>query len=203
EQPAEKELFDDNQSHIADFNSVIQFKNKYILSPARSGLLIIDQHRAHVRVLFERYIEEVKATTHATQSLIFPEVINLTPAQEIILNDIRPRLAEIGFDLAKINKGTWAINGLPAITANSNPVELLSNIIDTIATRGTDVKEEIERDIALSMAKSTAIKSGQSLSAEDMEHLMSDLFSLSTPTYTPDGLLVLKIIDTETLIRSF
>lgn len=203
EQPAEKELFDDNQSHIADFNSVIQFKNKYILSPARSGLLIIDQHRAHVRVLFERYIEEVKATTHATQSLIFPEVINLTPAQEIILNDIRPRLAEIGFDLAKINKGTWAINGLPAITANSNPVELLSNIIDTIATRGTDAKEEIERDIALSMAKSTAIKSGQSLSAEDMEHLMSDLFSLSTPTYTPDGLLVLKIIDTETLIRSF
>ncbi len=203
EQPEEKELFDDSQSHIADFNSVIQFKNKYILSPARSGLLIIDQHRAHVRVLFERYLKEVKSSTHATQSLIFPEVINVTPAQEVTLTDIQPRLAEIGFDLAKISKGNWAINGLPAIIAESNPIELLSGIIDTIATRGTDAKDEIERDIALSMAKSTAIKSGQNLSAEDMEHLMSDLFSLPTPTYTPDGLLVLKIIDTETLIRSF
>ena len=154
-------------------------------------------------MLFERYLKEVKSSTHATQSLIFPEVINVTPAQEVTLTDIQPRLAEIGFDLAKISKGNWAINGLPAIIAESNPIELLSGIIDTIATRGTDAKDEIERDIALSMAKSTAIKSGQNLSAEDMEHLMSDLFSLPTPTYTPDGLLVLKIIDTETLIRSF
>lgn len=203
EAPVEKELFENENNHVADFNSVIQFKNKYILSPARSGLLIIDQHRAHIRVLYERFLNEVKASIHATQSLIFPETLSLTPAQEVILNDIMPQLTQIGFDIARISKGTWAINGLPAATADSNPTELVSGIIDAISTRGTDVKEEIERDIALSMAKSSAIKSGQSLSSDDMERLMSDLFALATPTYTPDGLLVLKIIDTETLVRSF
>jgi len=196
-------LFNDSDKHVTDSNSVIQFKNKYILSPARSGLLIIDQHRAHIRVLFERYLADVKGTIHASQSLIFPEMISLTPAQEVILNDIIAKLKEIGFEIEKAGKGKWAINGVPAMISASNPTELLSSIIDTISTRGTDVKDEIERDIALSMAKATAIKSGQSLSGEDMEKLMNDLFSLPTPTYTPDGLLVLKIIDTEMLIKSF
>lgn len=198
-----KDLFADEDNHNAEYAGVMQFKNKYILSPARSGLLIIDQHRAHVRILYERLLKEVKEQTHASQSLIFPEMINLTPAQEITLNDITERLTELGFDLAKAGKGSWAINGVPAITSNTNPAELLSGILDTVSTRGTDLSETIESDIALSMAKSTAIRSGQSLSTEDMEKLMSDLFSLPTPSYTPDGLLVLKIIDTETLTRSF
>ncbi len=198
------DMFNDrDENRNTEYGSVMQFKNKYILSPARSGLLIIDQHRAHVRVLYERYLEDVKGKSHATQSLIFPEMISLTPGQEVTLNDFKDRITETGFDIVKAGKGSWAINGIPAIVAKSNPVELLNGIIDAISTKGTDIAGTLEQEIALSMARSTAIRSGQALSADDMERLLSDLFSLSTPTYTPDGLLVLKIIDTETLTRSF
>lgn len=203
EETAGKDIFDESENRNTDYGNVMQFKNKYILSPARSGLLIIDQHRAHVRVLYERYLSDVKGKSHATQSLIFPEMVTLTPSREVILNDILDRLTETGFDIAKVGKGNWAINGVPAIASDTNPAELLNGIIETVSTRGSDITETIEQDIALSMARSTAIRSGQALSVEDMEKLLSDLFSLSTPTYTPDGLLVLKIMDTETLTRSF
>lgn len=203
EQQDENSLFEADNSHSADFSSFIQFKNKYILSPARSGLLIIDQHRAHVRVLFEKYVNELKNSVHAGQSLIFPETLTLTPAQEAILNDIMPKLSETGFDIVRISKGHWAINAVPASVSKANPDEMLTGIIDTFATRDINVKDDLEQDIALSMARASAIRSGQNLSVEDMERLVSDLFALPTPTYTPDGLLVLKIIDTETLTRSF
>lgn len=200
----DNDLFDNTTDNIADSTSVLQFKNKYILSPAKSGLIIIDQHRAHLRILYEQFLTVVKGSSHASQALIFPEILNTTQTQDILLAEILPMLTEIGFDIARATRGSWAINGVPAIVANSNPVEILNNIIDTVTTNGSNnLRDNLEQDIALSMARSAAIKSGQTLTSEAMEHMMSDLFSLSTPTYTPDGLLILKIIDTDTLTRSF
>ncbi|MCM1449569.1 MAG: DNA mismatch repair endonuclease MutL [Clostridiales bacterium] len=191
------------ESTEADVTNAIQFKNKYILTPARSGLMIIDQHRAHVKILYERYLNCLKGKLHASQSLIFPEMLTLTTAQEVILNDIKEKLTSCGFEIEKAGKGNWAINGIPAMADTSNGAELLYGIIDNMMNRGGDARQEIESDIALSMAKSSAIKSGQQLTSEAMETLMRDLFMLSTPTYTPDGNLILKIIETETLTRSF
>lgn len=208
-QAENKDLFDngndENDTATVDCTTVMQFKNKYILSPARSGLMIIDQHRAHVKVLFEKYLSSIKATECSTQSLIFPEVLTLDSAQEIVLNEMLNRLGEIGFEIVRMGKGNWVINGIPAVVKDYNPVLLLTSIIDNVAgSQGIDrIKEDLDREIALSMARSNAITAGKTLSVEDMEHLMSDLFALTTPTYTPDGLLVLKIIDTETLVRAF
>ncbi|MDE7473909.1 MAG: DNA mismatch repair endonuclease MutL [Muribaculaceae bacterium] len=199
------DLFDSPSTEVStDSTSVMQFKNKYILSPAKSGLIIIDQHRAHLRILYEQFLIAVRGSSHASQALIFPEMLNTTPTQDVLLAEIMPMLSEIGFDIAKATRGTWAINGVPAIIAKHNPVDIVNGILDTVTTKGSNnLREELEQDVALSMARSAAIKSGQTLSAEMMEHMMSELFSLATPTYTPDGLLILKIIDTDTLTRSF
>ena len=200
----DRDLFDDNTNIISNTCSAIQFKNKYLLSPAKSGLIIIDQHRAHVRILFDQFLKAVQTSSVASQSLIFPEILNTTPGQDIIINEILTKLKSIGFDIVKAGKGSWAINAVPAIIAESNPIEIITGIIDSVSSKENDqIMTDLEKDIALSMARSTAIKSGQQLTSEAIEHLISNLFLLTTPTYTPDGLLVLKIIDTETLTRSF
>ncbi len=199
----ENDLFDSAGTPAAEYSSVMQFKNKYILSPVRSGLLIIDQYRAHVRILYERYIKNFTEAVSTSQSLIFPETLVLTPSQEQVLDDMLQSLREIGFDLERVTTGSWAINGLPAAISEYNPVELLTSIIDTVAVRSSEIEKDLFSDIALGMARSTAMKSGRQLTVQEMEQLLSDLFMLPTPTYTPDGLLILKIIDTETLTSSF
>lgn len=201
--PSSESLFDQTQESEAESSSVMQFKSKYILSAARSGLLVIDQHRAHVRILYEEYLKSLQSSSQASQSLLYPDIIELTPAQDSILGEIRPRLQEVGFDIERMNMGQWAINGMPAMVAEQNPAEMLKSLIDRITQGNVDIKGEIDSAIALTMARSSAIKAGQVLTRETMEHLLSNLFALSTPTYTPDGLLVLRIIDTDTLTRAF
>lgn len=196
-------LFDSSNEFTSDVPSVLQFKNKYILSPARSGLLIIEQHRAHVRILYEQYYATLSEQTIPTQNLIFPEMLSLDVSQEIYLNSIVDRLEQMGFDIASLGGGTWSINGIPAIVANANPIELLTGIVDSLRDSSEGDTDDIKSKVALAMAHSQAVKSGQVLTPAEMEKLMSELFALPTPTYTPDGLLVLRIIDTDTLVRAF
>lgn len=102
----DRDLFDDNTNIISNTCSAIQFKNKYLLSPAKSGLIIIDQHRAHVRILFDQFLKAVQTSSVASQSLIFPEILNTTSSQDIIINEILTKLKSIGFDIVKAGKGS-------------------------------------------------------------------------------------------------
>lgn len=195
-------LFDDDTT-AAEHRTCMQLKGRYILSPSRSGLMVIDQHRAHVRILFDRFIEMAEHEGFASQRIMFPELITLSPSQNAVLTMIIDDVQSIGFDLSFLGDNTWSLSGTPSVLADTNPVDTLLRIIDDEIEGGEKPASGIRRRVALSMAKAAAVKSGRPLTDDEMEQIISDLFKLSSPNYTPDGHLVVNIITTDEISSIF
>ena len=180
-----------------------QYKGRYILTSVKSGLMVIDQHRAHVRVLFDLYIRQVSQGVSPSQGLLFPEIIQLAPSEAVILETIMPDLLAVGFELTSLGGGSYAINGVPVGIEGLSPVELVRNMVNTSIEKGNDIKEEMHQIVALTLANAAAIVYGQVLTAEEMTGLVDQLFSSSTPNYTPDGRLIVTTITDEEIGKVF
>ena len=141
----------------------MQMKGRYILSPIKSGLMIVDQHRAHVRVLFEQYIKQLDATTISSQRVLFPEVLQLTTSQNIILKELEPEMEKIGFNLAQLSGNDWSINAVPAGMENVNIKDTILQVIDEVSMGGTSITTKVYESIALRVAKSAAIPYGKTI----------------------------------------
>ena len=200
ENVGQQEMFDSSANEAM---SVMQIKNRYILSPSTSGLMVVDQHRAHIRILFDRYIDLAGSGALASQRVIFPEVLQLSPSQNVVLDSIIDEVATLGFDLAFLGDNAWSVNGVPSVIGDINPVEVLMQIVESVSETGDEVGNSLREKIALSMAKTSAIRMGQPLSQSDMEHLLSDLFKVPTPNYTPDGQVVISNISFDDISRLF
>ena len=171
-----------------------QYKGKYIMTAVKSGLMIIDQHRAHVRVLFERYMEQLHQKTNQAQKVLFPEVLQFPASDEVILKNIMPEMASLGFELDNLGGGSYAVNAIPAGLDGINPLRLVQNIVESAKEEGVSAMEEVQRNIALTLARNAAIPEGQVLSNVEMENLVNDLFACNNVNYTPDGKNVLCIL---------
>ncbi|MDE6310175.1 MAG: DNA mismatch repair endonuclease MutL, partial [Muribaculaceae bacterium] len=182
--------------------TLLQLRSRYIVSPSSTGLMIVDQHRAHERVLYEKYLAMVESGTMSTQRLIFPDSVELTMSQSIMLESILDQVSEMGFDLSPLGNNAWAINGQPAVL-EGNPKEALLSIVDDFSTTGIDPSQDLYSRVAQSMARASAIRPGQALAQEEMERLLSDLLKLPTPNYTPDGRTVISIIPITEISRLF
>ena len=110
----------------------IQLKGRYIVSPAKTGLLVVDQHRAHVKILYEEYISLASAGNMTMQRIIFPEVVSLSTAQSSLLDSNADRLAALGFDLSFLGDGSWAINGIPSVMSDVDPTQLILSLADSL-----------------------------------------------------------------------
>ncbi len=183
--------------------TLLQLRNRYIISPSSTGLMVVDQHRAHERVLYEQYLAMVESGAMATQRLIFPESVELTMTQSIMLETVLDQVTEMGFDLSPLGNNVWAINGQPAVIDKGNPKEALLAIIDDFSTTGIDPSQDLYSRVAQSMARASAIRPGQVLTQPEMERLLSDLLKLATPNYTPDGRTVISIIPMADISRLF
>lgn len=214
---AEQDLFeapllagkDDTSIHspaidqVKDTFPCYQYKDKYIITSLKSGLVIIDQHRAHLRVLYEQYINSIQQRRSITQKTLFPEIIELTSSEALTLVDVEEDLSYIGFDLSNLGNNTYAINGLPAELEGVDPVLLLKDMINKTMECTTSIREDQAHVLTLTMAKATAINYGKSLSVEEMEHLIASLFSCRETRLTPDGKNILSIINDDELERRF
>ena len=138
--------------------ATLQLKNSYILTPSRDGLMIIDQHRAHKRILYDSYIDKAREQKFACQTTMFPEAVELSPSQNAILTDIAPSLEELGFNIAPLGDNTWSIIGIPSVLTGSNPRDTLLGMIESITESGDGLATGLQERVALSMAKSGAIK---------------------------------------------
>lgn len=183
----------------------IQALNRYIVTPCISGIMIIDRKRAHERVLYDRYMSLTSSGPIATQTLLFPEIVQLDTTQNAILEAVLPQMTAFGFDLAPLDNGSWNIAGVPALDGVGNGSELLVQILDSMEgdTSGEHEIENIRKRMAQSMARSMALKSGSQLTPEQAEALLADLFALETPNYTPDGRTVISIVNREDLASRF
>lgn len=180
-----------------------QFKGHFIVTSVKSGLMMIDQHRAHVRVLFEQYLQQITQKQGVSQGVLFPEIIQLPASEAVVLQDIMDDLMAIGFDLSDIGGGSYAINGIPSGIEGLNPVNLIHDMLHSAMEKGKDVKEEIHNTLALTLAKAAAIVYGQVLTNEEMVNLVDSLFACPTPNFTPDGKTVLTVISEDEIERLF
>lgn len=191
------------ESSVERGNLHLQFKGRFILTSVKSGLMLIDQHRAHVRVLFDRYITQIRQKQGMSQGVLFPEILQLPASEATMLQGIQDDLSAVGFDLTDLGGGSYAINGVPSGIDGLNPIELVRNMLHTAMEKGSDVKEEIQNILALTLARAAAIVYGQVLTHEEMVNLVDNLFACSSPNYTPDGRVVLATIKEEEIEKLF
>ncbi len=171
-----------------------QYKQKYILTSVKSGLMIIDQHRAHVRILFDKYLEQIRNKRGISQRVLFPEVLDLSASEAAALPSIMEDLEALGFELSDLGNHSFAIQAVPSEIENAAPAALIRSMIGKSMETGSDVKSEIQESIALSLANLTAIPYGNTLTTEEMLLIVSQLFASPFPTYTPDGQTVISVI---------
>ena len=173
-----------------------QYKQRYIMTSVHSGLMVIDQHRAHVRILYERFLKNLSERKCAGERLIFPETVKLTPVESSALAASAGEIIAAGFDISDLGDGSFAINALPAGTETLNATELLKDVLSETDGK-TGIKEEIDKHIALVLARHAAISVGSELGDKEMGGMIDELFATSSPKYTPDGKLVVAIIPQE------
>lgn len=202
ELPAEPTLHDSSAA-VEKAAQHYQFKGKYILTSVKSGLMIIDQQRAHVRILYDQYMEQIAARKAASQGMLFPDMVHFSASELPVLESIMDDLSALGFDLSNLGGGSFAINGVPAGIEGLNPEQLVTNMVHTAIEKGCKVKEEVQSMLALSLAKAAAIVPGQVLTNDEMNGLIEGLFSVSTPNYTPDGKTVLSVIKEDEIEKLF
>ena len=192
-----------NEPIVEKGNLHLQFKGRFILTSVKSGLMLIDQHRAHIRVLFDRYMMQIRQKQGMSQGVLFPEILQLPVSEAAVLQSIMDDLSAVGFELSDLGGGSYAINGIPAGIEGLNPVELVRSMLHTAMEKGNDVKEEVQSILALTLSRAAAIVYGQVLSNEEMVNLVDNLFACVAPNYTPDGKVVLSTIKEEEIEKLF
>ena len=171
-----------------------QYKGQYIMTAVKSGLMIIDQHRAHTRILYEQYLARMADRKAVSQKMLFPEQIHFDTADSTLLSAVLPELEALGFELTSLGGSDYSINSVPAGLDGLNYVNLVQDLVASARDKSASAVDEINHSVALELARSAAVAYGQVLSNDEMENIVNDLFACSNFNYTPDGKRVLTLL---------
>ncbi|HPY67170.1 MAG TPA: DNA mismatch repair endonuclease MutL, partial [Bacteroidales bacterium] len=181
----------------------IQIGNKYISCPVKSGIMLIDQKRAHERILYEKFLECLLNNIPVSQTELYPLTIELGPADYALLREVADDLKQLGLNIEFAGKNTIILKGRPSDSTSSDPVEMFEKIIEEYKSAGGDPAKGAREKLAGAMAGSAAIQHGKQLTQSEMEGLFDSLFACSAPNYSPKGKPVINIITIEELDRKF
>ena len=173
------------------------------MAAVKSGLMIIDQQRADIRIRYERYMATVGQRTANSQRVLFPEVIEFSPSDSVAVQKFLPELTNMGFDINHLGGGSFVINGIPSGLEGLDPVYLVRNIVADVLENGVSDVESIHASLAVGLARHAAIPYGQVLSNDEMERIVNELFSCSNVNYTPDGRTILTILPQKDIEQLF
>jgi DNA mismatch repair protein MutL len=171
-----------------------QYKGQFIMTAVKSGLMIIDQHRAHVRILFEQFQRQLAQRKIHSQKVLFPQTVHLDMQQVVTLGNVEDELAQCGFELTSLGGGSYALNAIPAGLEGVDPQQLLQDLLAGSAEQDASALQKINDSMALTLAQAAAIPYGQVLSNEEMEDIVNRLFQCSSFNYTPNGKTILCIL---------
>lgn len=194
----EKKTSEDEESSF-----IIQLHNKYIISQIKSGLMIIDQHVAHERILYEKALSRLETNIPFSQQLLFPITIQLDPASYEILKELNPHLIKLGFQLKFSSRYYITIEGVPEDIKSGSEEKILREFVEEFKINQLEKKLEEKDNIAKSYSCKTAIKAGDKLSEREMRLLIDQLFATSMPYVCPHGRPVVIKISLEEFDRRF
>lgn len=186
---AQNEALFESEETADDFMraSYFQIEGKYLITSIKSGLVVIDQHRAHERVLYERLMHTAEKGNPPIQQSLFPETIDFTPIDFELLKDVWDELRAIGFDMEMFGGNTIIVRGVPADLPEKNTQKLLEELMERFKHNASDLKADKNNTVIKALADKMAVKYGTRLSKPEAEALIADLFSCAHPYTAPDG----------------
>ncbi len=184
-------------------SSVMQLQGRYIIKSTATSMLLIDQHRASIRVLYEQYRRNLTERNAATQRLLFPEVVEFPPSRVATIEPTLEELRHLGFEITDLGGGSYSIAGLPAGLGAMDPVKLVTDLVSEAAEQEGAATERIHDTLALGLAKAAATPYGELLSTDEMNKLVAQLLQCTAQRYTPDGKLIISSLDETELSRRF
>lgn len=186
-----------------EYLPISQYKGQYILIPVKSGLMWVHQRRAHIRVLYDTYRKQLDEHKGNIQRVLFPERVDLTVNEGLMLESIMEQLSYLGFELSSLGGSSYAIHGVPAGIEGLNPVNLLMDILHSAMEATHEVGEKMLDTLALTMAKQVAVVVGQILTNDEMNTLISNLFKCPVHGRTPDGKTIIYVQSDNEITRNF
>ena len=180
-----------------------QYGEKYIFVATESGLLMVNQHRAHVAVLYGQFMEQLGSLQASSQQLLFPEVLELPQDEMVLVKNLSEDLRAIGFDIEQLSPNSFSIQGVPAQLANQSVIPVLQHIVHEVRERGADTRAEWQKQIAGALAESSAIPYGQRLSEAEMRDLVTRLTALGSYKHLPDGKVIVSLLTDEEINKRF
>lgn len=193
----------DNELHESNKKSTYQLHNKYILTHIKTGFMVIDQQGAHERILYERILEGFEKHKSATQQELFPKTIELNTPDFELVKELQSEIQAMGFDISEFGKNTFVIHGVPADTSAYDSVKLLEGLLENYKQNLLELKSDKRENLARSMARNTAIKSGKALTQEEMQNIIDELFACKMPYSTPSGKPTITTFSSDDLDKRF
>ncbi len=183
--------------------SCYQFKNKYILTSGKSGLMVIDQKRAHERILYEQLIKSISSQQSMTQQNLFPEQIEFSVEDALIVNELKDDFKLFGLDMVDLQNNCFEVRGIPVTLEKTNPKVIIDEIIEAYKSSEINIENDLKERIAKTMAKQSSLKPGKFLTSQEMDELIGQLFACQVPNYTPDGKPVISILSNDEIDSRF
>lgn len=200
---------EDSQADAAIANSqsvqqgvCVQYGSRYILTPVKSGLMVIDYVRAHRRILYDSFMDSISKQQCLSQTLLFPTLIELTPGGSAILDSFIDELNAVGFDITSVGGGSYSVSAVPAATIDVDYNAIITNLVEDYDKQGIK-KETLYHNLALSVSRSNSMNEGKKLDAKDMSMIIDKLFLCKTPNYGPDGKVIISIISDDIITKGF
>ena len=199
--------FDGDKDNISEksgpVDKFLQLKGRFILTPVKSGIMLIDQKRAHERVLFEKFIRTMAFNQGLSQKSLFPKTIELSVDDFSLVMEMKETLTQIGFQIEEFGKSAIVVNSYPAEAADIDPQDLLDELVKRYKeSKGTE-KVNIKEKIATALARASSVRYGQRLTNEEMRELFDKLFASEMPNYSPSGKPVIQIVNMHELEARF
>ncbi|MDO9154521.1 MAG: DNA mismatch repair endonuclease MutL [Paludibacter sp.] len=180
-----------------------QLKNKFIITSIKSGMLLIDQHRAHVRILYEMFLNQIENKKGLAQQVLFPEVLVLDADHSLYFNQIKSELLKAGFDFESTEADTYNVTAIPSQLGSVSVIDLLHEMIANVKQTEQNPVYTLHDSLASTLAQAAALKSGHTLTKEEMNNIIDKLFACSNPNFTPDGRIIFSVITNEEIQSKF
>jgi DNA mismatch repair protein MutL len=192
----------EEQIPVTEVKPSFQLHQKYIVREVKNGLMIIDQQSAHERVLFEKYMLQLKGNPGSSQQSLFPQAISFSASDFALVMEMEQEIKTLGFRFEVFGKNTLQVSGIPT-EASGNEKTLFEGLVEQFKRNQSELSIPLRENLAQSLAKRTAIKTGQKLLKEEMDAIVQGLFACNNPNFSPEGKPTFFIFDSSKIENYF